>query len=234
MIRSILGRTALAATVAVAAITISAPAAQAQRLNFAGAAQVSTVGTTTSSVLIDFLSGLTDPITPGAPSGNVFATPTIDPPFAPSIVSGTRGTIADLTTTTTSFASLPIANFVQFGAYTFSLTSAPAGSSFGPVTLVNVGGTGTSAFFGVRGVVTGGVYGMAGANYEGVFTLQFAGRTPDQVLADIARPGGISGVAVSSEFLVTSVIPEPSTYALLATGLGALGLTAARRRRSNV
>ena len=233
MIRSILSRTATIATVAVAAFTISAPSAQAQRLNFAGAAQVSTIGGTTSNVLIDFLSGLTDPTTPGAPSGNVFAVPTIDPPFSSSIVSGTRGTITDLRTSPTSIDFLPIANFVQIGDYTFSLTSAPAGSSFGPVTLVNVG-TGTSAFFGVRGVVTGGAYGTTGANYAGLFTLQFAGRTPDQVLADIARPGGISGVSISSEFAVTSVIPEPSTYALLATGLGALGLTAARRRRSNV
>jgi len=81
------------------------------------------------------------------------------------------------------------------------------------------------------GGVTGGAL-MAGTTYNGVFTAQFVNQTPTQVFQTIST-GGTAAASFSATFVASSTVPEPSTYVLLATGIGALGLVA-RRRRSNV
>ena len=79
----------------------------------------------------------------------------------------------------------------------------------------------------MSGFVTGGTYGTAQVAYTGVFTAQFAGQSPSTVFNAI-NSGGTLPVAFSAEF---NVVPEPSTYALLATGIAGLGLVARRRRQ---
>ena len=214
------------ATLSIAAVAATSATADAQRLNFGGSANVSNQPGNPNNLLIDFLFGVPEPVTPGTPTGTVFATPTIQMPFSPSIVPGTSGTIQDLVANAGGFVGLPIANFLTIGGYTFSLASSPTGNTFGPISLFD-NGTGTTATFGVRGFVTGGAYGTEQVGYNGVFTAQFAGKTPEDVFNAI-NSGGTLPVAFSAEF---NVVPEPSTYALLATGIGALGVVARRRRQ---
>ena len=214
------------ATLSIAAGAATGTTAAAQRLNFNGAANVQNQpGSAGENLLIDFLAGATEPTIAGTPTGNVFATPTIQAPFSLTIASGTNGEIRDLVASSMGFTGLPMASFLTIGGYTFTLESAPNGNTFGPVSLFDVG-TGTVATFGVRGVVTGGAYGAAPVAYQGAFTAQFAGRRPGEVFNAI-NAGGTLPVAFSAEF---AVVPEPSTYALLATGIGALGVVARRRR----
>jgi hypothetical protein len=217
------------ATFSFLAVAGTATTAQAQdRLNFNGSARVADQPGNPTNLLIDFLLGVPEPTQAGTPTGNVFAVPTISGAFMPGIQPGTVGVIQDLVVSPTGIVSLPINNFLVMGGYTFTLNSAPAGNTFGPISLVDVG-TGTNAFFGVSGTVTGGNFGNTPRNYQGVFTAQFAGLTPAQVFNTI-NTGGAFPVAFSAEFVVASVVPEPSTYALMATGLGMLGFFARRRR----
>ena len=225
MNRSVFTKATFVATLVVGAVMAPVSSASAQdRLNFEGSANLlDQPGSGGVNLLIDFLTG-TPPTVGGTPTGTVRVVPTTT---IPGIANGAEGVIQDLVSSPTTFVGLPISNFLTIGGYTFSLQSAPSGSTFGPVTLIGTG-TGTVGIFGVRGVVTGGAYGMTGANYQGVFTAQFAGLTPDQVF-DRINSGGTLPVSFSAEF-TASVIPEPSTYALMATGLGFLGFVARRRR----
>jgi len=223
-----LSKATAVATLSLLAVAGTATTAQAQdRLNFNGSARVSNAPNP-ANLLIDFLAGAPEPTVAGTPTGTVFAVPTINGVFLPEIMPGTQGTITDLTVSPTGIVGLPINSFLVMGGYTFTLNSAPMGSTFGPVTLVDVG-TGTNAFFGVSGTVTGGDFGNTARNYQGVFTAQFAGMNPAQVFNAI-EGGATLPVAFSAEFVVASVVPEPSTYALMATGLGMLGFFARRRR----
>lgn len=231
MNRFIIRATAVA-TLSFAAVAATATTVSAQdRLNFNGSARVADQpGSGGANLLIDFLAGAPEPITSGTPTGTVFAVPTISGTFLPEISAGTQGTIQDLVISNSGIVGLPINPFLTMGGYTFTLTGAPAGNTFGPISLFDVG-TGTNATFGVNGFVTGGDFGATQRSYTGVFTAQFAGLTPQQVFNTI-NTGGSFPVAFSAEFVVApqSVIPEPSTYALMGTGLGMLGFFARRRR----
>ncbi len=216
------------ATLSIAAVAATGTTAEAQRLNFNGAANVQNQpGSAGANLLIDFLAGATEPTIAGTPTGNVFATPTIQPPFSATIMPGTNGVIQDLVASSSNFIGLPVSSFLTIGGYSFSLTNAPSGNTFGPISLFDIG-TGTLATFGVRGFVTGGAYGTQQVAYQGAFTAQFAGQRPGDVFNAI-NSGGTLPVAFSAEF---NVVPEPSTYALLATGIGALGVVARRRRQA--
>jgi hypothetical protein len=217
-------------TLAFGALVASATMVQAQdRLNFTGSADLHDVpGSGGSQLFIDFLVGGT---TSGA-GGTVNAVETISGAFDPEITPGMVGQITDLTVDATGVVGTPVDPFVSIGGYTFTLTSSPDGNVFGPISL-NGTPAGTSGFFGVFGTVTGGDFGTTTRNYTGIFTAQFAGQTPEQVF-NAVNSGGTLPVGFSAEFIIgeASVVPEPSTYLLLASGLGGLGLVSFRRRRS--
>lgn len=222
-----------AASIAVALVA-SVTTAQAQsRLNFTSSVNVQNSPSNANNLLLDFLSGPNQDVG-GTPTGQVIAVPTINGVFMPGIMPGAQGTIMDLTVSPTGVIGTPITPFLTIGGYTFDLTGtsdSPGARTFGPVALNAAGSMGSTATFAVNGTAMGP--GITGAqNYNGVFTAQFAGLTPDQVFNTINTGGQLRAVSVSAEFTLapSSTVPEPSTYALLATGIGALGLVARRRR----
>jgi hypothetical protein len=66
-------------------------------------------------------------------------------------------------------------------------------------------------------------------NFNGIFTAQFIG-TPEQCSTASTRRLGERDV-LGPLSAMPAVVPEPSTYALMATGLGMLGVVARRRRK---
>jgi hypothetical protein len=222
---------ALVGTLSFGALAVSAGSAEAQsnRLNFTGSADLyDAPGSGGTNLFIDFLTG---GAVEGPPTGTVEAIETIDGVFDPEITVGTTGTITDLTVSSSGVVGTPIDPFLTIGGYTFTLENAPLADpgpfNFGPITLVGTP-TGTVGFFGVRGTVTGGDFGVTERMFTGLFTAQFIGRTPAQVFGQV-NSGGTLPVSYSAEFQV-AVVPEPSTYLLLGTGLGMLGLIGYRRR----
>lgn len=226
--RSYVVKTAAIGLVAFGALAGAATSAEAQaRLNFEGSALVrDQPGSMGENLLIDFL---VNGNTSGTPTGTAYAIETINGEFTPEITVGTTGVLQDLVINTSGVVDAPINNFLVMGGYTFSLTSAAEGNTFGPISLFQIGNS-TTAAFGVFGTVMGPDF-MDARNYQGVFTAQFAGQTPADVF-DAINSGGTLPVSFSAEFIVAEaqVVPEPSTYILLATGLGALGLVGLRRR----
>ena len=217
MCRSYAATAVAIGTLALGALAAPVTTAQAQdRLNFTGSANLfDAPGSGGSQLFIDFLVGSTG----GTPTGTVTAVETIGGVFDPEIVPNvTTGVIQDLTVSTSGVVGAPVDPFLTIGGYTFTLTGSPAGNAFGPISLIGTP-SGTAGFFGVFGTVTGGDFGTAIHNYTGVFTAQFAGRTPEQVFNEV-NSGGTLPVGFSAEFVINqAVIPEPSTSILSLLGM---------------
>ena len=213
---------------AAAGVMMSATAALAQNVvNFEGSVNVrdETPGGGGSFLLIDFLTGAT------AGFGTAGTFTTVRETDLAGVSLGQTGSSMDLRASSTGFTGLPMTNFVTVGGYTFTLTGSSLGNAFGPVSLFPVGGN-TIAAFDVMGTVMGGAFGTASRTFGGTFTTQFNNVTPQQLVAQIDQ-GGTANASFSATLNIagpTQVVPEPSTYLLLATGIGALGMVARRRR----
>ncbi|MES2522104.1 MAG: PEP-CTERM sorting domain-containing protein [Gemmatimonadota bacterium] len=240
-----------AVTAGALALSVSATAAQAQiiagsTLNFGGSVDLADAGA--AGIVLDFNP---QTILSTGPNTGSFA----------GITFGQTGTISDFTAGTGAVAGIPLASFGGYtfsitnilpGTFSPAACSLPAaagqtctppqlpGTTISPFNLVNQTATTSTASFQLAGIVTQTSTG-ATANYQGLFTAQFIGQNSlsyQQVLAALSGgvgTPGLPGVSFSATFTTgpSTVIPEPSTYALMAAGLAGIGFLA-RRRRSTV
>ncbi len=113
-------------------------------------------------------------------------------------------------------------------------------SAFGAVfTDVDLANTSSLEFFGVGGTSLGRYFASAFGQGLSFLGVQFAGadiarvRVTNGNTAVGATDGGTVDVVVNDDFIYAepqAVIPEPSTWALLGTGLAAVAVAARRRR----
>lgn len=217
---SSLKRMVLGASLALGAIVSTASTASAQdKLNFAGSVNVSETGEG-ATLLLDFLNP-------------VFAVPTVSGIFSSFTPFSTQGVIGDISVSTSGCANCTINSFLAMGGYVFNITAtggtAAGPFSFGPVEVTEQDGN-TKASLAVFGTVTGP--GLTGPqDFSGIFTAQFSNESASSVYNAIDVNGETRNVGFSAEFTVNqAVIPEPSTYALMAFGLVGMGVIARRRR----
>ena len=232
MNRSFFAKAAIAATLSFAAVSATATTAAAQigRINFTSSVRVGDQPGNPANLQLDFLSCAVivnncSPTLTGGPTGNLITSETIDGnfDFPPVVGPGEVATQSDLIFVGPAGTLGP--SVLTVGAYTFTFTGQGTGNTFGPISLIPVG-SGTVATFGIQGYVVGGNLGVVPQYFNGVYSAQFSTLTPAQLTAAI-QSGATLPVSVSAEF---NVVPEPSTYMLLASGIAGLGLVARRRR----
>jgi len=227
-----------------AVMTLAATTASAQTgfINLVGQLQVSSTPGATTPLNIDILSGLNfPPTTPGfGTTGNVF-TGSANGIFAGLV--GTRGEMEDLQVTGggTGFETNPtgrLNQFLRIGAYTFAFgpVSPAAGGTlnFGPISLEDTQGGVDARIVVGNATITGGAC-TPFCTANGILTAQFAqyaGPGGSARLFNDVNSGTTVGPVTFSANFNAQVVPEPSTYALLATGIGALGFVARRRRQA--
>ena len=131
--------------------------------------------------------------------------------------------------------------FIPLGTDTTSATCAGlthcTPTNAGLITGANPGGLsafnldqnagGTAASFGVIGIAHD-LLGSPSFSFGGIFTAQFAGLSPQQVLA-LVGPNGAN--ATYSANISITAIPEPMTFSLVGAGLLGVGFWGRRLRR---
>jgi hypothetical protein len=226
--RSFINTAAFAVTMALAAAP-GAAVAQNTVLNFAGTAKINdpnpAVGVG-NALVIDFLQRDGGILVEGATPGTI----EVGSEDFDDVSAGQLGTINDLVASSGPAALAPLGSFVQIGAYTFTLTGTTAGNAFGPISLFQLGSN-VLAGFDVVGTVTGGAFGTTVRNFSGVFSTQFNNITTTDLAARIDAGEGVQSDYSARFEIAAAVVPEPSTYALLASGVVVLGAFARRRNQ---
>ncbi len=141
---------------------------------------------------------------------------------------------------TTTVSGVPF-SFIDYGTVTASGTSSASLDLSGQQIWMRIIQTSPTAGSGVVGGLFGGtISGTASQafinwnnpdRFETIGPVTYEVERFGQGFTSINAPS--TGTQTIRGAVVNSVVPEPSTYMLLATGMGALGLVA-RRRRNNV